>query len=303
MLVAGGYGVFSTPQHPDEDVYVWASGYLMHQIATFDSRFDPSPEDPYSRPHWDPNSEWSLGMGTSTRLIYGLALSATPRTRAPSRPYSWTLPSYQGPETAAATGTLRLLRGLAVLSAALGIALIARRFGWAAVLGAAVILAVPGGIATFSRAWAEGPLLLGFGLCVAAYGTRWFSPALGLAVTFKLTALGLWPLILLRRGRVIRLWKGLIAMIGVFVLLNPPSWTMGGPLYLVTLTKFRQTAWMHQSSEGAFLPSRYFWPFELAAILVGAWLVSRAIAYYRATRAQDIHATIDSPAIAPGTSQ
>ena len=84
---------------------------------------------------------------------------------------------------------------------------------------------------------------------------------------------------------------------------DPPSWTMGGPLYLVTLTKFRQTAWMHQSSEGAFLPSRYFWPFELAAILVGAWLVSRAIAYYRATRAQDIHATIDSPAIAPGTSQ
>jgi hypothetical protein len=302
MLCVGGYGVFTTSQHPDEDVYVWASGYLMHQLATLDTSFAADAQDPYARPHWDPNSQWALGMGTSTRLIYGFALNATPRTSAPSRPYSWTLPSYQKrAETAATLGTLRLLRVLAVLCAALGIALIARRFGWAAVAGAVVILAVPGGIATFSRAWAEGPLLLGFGLCAAAYGTRWFSPALGLGVTFKLTALGLWPLILLRRGRVTRLWKGLIAMMAVFVLLTPPSWTMGGPLYLLTLINFRQSSWVHQSSEAVFLPSRYFWPFELAAILLGSWAVSRGMAHYRAKRVRGMRST--TSVIAPEASR
>jgi hypothetical protein len=299
MLVVAGHGVFTTSRHPDEDVYVWASGYLMHQIATLDTRFDPEPEDPYSRSHWDPSSDWSQGMGTSTRLIYGLGLVATPGTRAPELPYSWTLPAFQGPETALAPGTLRLMRLIAVLCGAVGIALVARRFGWAAVLGAAVILGLPGGSTTFSRAWAEGPLLLGFGLCALAYGTRWFAPALGLGVTFKLTALGLWPLILVRRGRVISLWQGLLAMVGVFVLLTPPSWVVAGPPYLAVLIDYRFTQWGQQSSEGAFLPDRYFWPFELAAVLAASWVASRMVARYRESRGRELGSTTQAPVTEP----
>lgn len=296
MLIVAGSGVFTTSQHPDEDVYVWASGYLVHQVATIDTKFEPDAEDWYPHPHWYPRSDWSLGMGTSTRILYGLGLVATPGTKSPELPYSWTLPAFQGPETAAAPGTLRVMRLIAVLCAALGIGLVARRFGWAAVLAAVVILAVPGGIATFSRAWAEGPLLLGFGLCAAAYGTRWFAPALGLAATFKLTALGLWPLVLLRRGRVIGLWQGLVAMVGVFVLLNPPSWVTGGPLYIVQLFNYRATAWDGQSSDGAFIPSRYFWPFELALVLGAAWVVPRVVARYRASRPSTSRSAARSPA-------
>ena len=298
MLVVAGYGVFTTSQHEDEDLYVWASGYLVHQVATLDVRFDADPLDPYSRSHWDPDSNWSQGMGTSTRLVYGLGLVATPRTHAPELPYSSSGSRFQGPKTVVDIRTLRVMRLIAVLCAVLGIALVAYRFGWAAVLGAAVILGVPGGIATFSRAWAEGPLLLGLGLCAVAFGTRWFAPVLGLGVTFKLTALGLWPLVLLRRARVVKLWHGLAAMVGAFVVLNPPSWAMLGPLYLVRLMRYRQGAWTGQSSEGLFLPSRYFWPLELAAVIGGAWIVTRMAARYRQTQGRGV---TDSPSRAPLT--
>lgn len=40
-----------------------------------------------------------------------------------------------------------------------------------------------------ARAWAEVPVLLGFGQCAATYRTRWFAVARGLAAIFKLTAL------------------------------------------------------------------------------------------------------------------
>ena len=283
FLMIGSYGVFVTPDHRDEDVYVWASAYLMHQLATHDTSF--TPDDEYSDPHWYWNSHWVLGMGTSTRLVYGAGLVLTPGTEAPQLPYSWEIARFQGPNTIVAPRTRTVMRFVAVLCGALGIALIARRFRWAAVIGAAVILFVPGGIATFSRAWAEGPLLLGFGLCAAAYGTRWFAPALGLALTFKLNALLLWPLVFLRRARVIPLWQALVAMVGVFMLLTPPSLVQGGPIYIKRLIEYRLHFWSLQSSEKAFLPSRYFWPFELAAVLAGAWLVSRLLAHRRGLRA------------------
>jgi hypothetical protein len=300
MLVLAGYGVFTTSHHEDEDLYVWASQYLVHQIATLDVRFEADPLDPYSRAHWDPDSNWAQGMGTSTRLVYGLGLVVTPYTHAPELPYAGSASRFQGPRTVTDLRTLRVMRLIAVLCAVIGIGLVAYRFGWAAVLGAVVILGVPGGIATFSRAWAEGPLLLGLGLCAVAFGTRWFAPALGLGMTFKLTALGLWPLVLLRRGRVVELWQGLVAMVGVFLLLNPPSWAMLGPLYLIRLMRYRQVAWTGQSSEGLFVPSRYFWPFELAAVLFAAWIVARVAARYRQTRSRRVVASTSQKPVTDG---
>ena len=274
FLVAGTYGAFTSSVHRDEDQYVWAGGYLIHQIATADTSSDSNGR--YDDPHWDPFTPWTLGMGTGTRLVYGLGLLLTPSTYAPGYPWAINAPNIE--ETLATPHTIRMLRLLAVLCGAIGIGLIALRVGWSAVLAAILILSLPHGITTFSRAWAEGPLLLAFGLCAVAFGTVWFAPALGVALTFKLTALGLWPLVFLKRARVLPLWKALLAMVGTFILLTPPSLFLGGPLFIVKLVHFRGMAYDDQSSDGAFLPSRYFWPFELAAVLIVCEIIRRVAA-------------------------
>ena len=288
FVVVGSYGAFTSSDHADEDAYIWASGYLMHQIVTVDTSGESHGR--YADPHWDPFTPWTLGMGTGTRLVYGLGLVLTPGTHAPGTP------AYGHPthieETLPTPGTLRVERLLAVLCGAVGIGLIALRFRWAAVTAAVVMLVLPHGITTFSRAWAEGPLLLGFGLCCLAYGTVWFAPALGAALTFKLTALGLWPLVLFRRARVLPLWQALVAMIGTFMLLTPSSLFFGGPLFIVKLIHFRVYAYGGQSPDGAFLPSRYFWPFELAAVLIGFEVVKRIV---DARRNRAVRPVVDEP--------
>lgn len=274
FLAVGTYGAFTTPVDHDEDLYVWAGAYLVHQIATADTSAQSHGQ--YADPHWDPLTPWALGMGTGTRLVYGLGLALTPDTHAPPRPWAIDFPDDES--TFAAERTVRVLRMLAVLCACAGIALIALRFRWAALAGGAVILLLPEGIATFSRAWAEGPLLLGFGLVAVAWGTRWFASLLGVALTFKLTALGLWPLVLWKRARVLPLWKALIAMLGTYMVLTPASWFFGGPIFLFKLVEFRGQHYSDQSAEGAFLPARYFWPFELALVLFSFAVVERLLA-------------------------
>ena len=276
FLAIGTYGAFASPRHPDEDQAIWESQYLVHQLASGD--FRGRADDLFTDPHWDPRAYWALGSYTSTRLIYGLALTVTPRTHATIRPYSYTDPSLQGPETRTDDLTLEVARLAGVLCAAMGIALLGLRFRWAAVCAAAVLLLLPGGLGTFSRAWAEGPLLLAFGLCSAAYGTRWFALALGAGVTFKLTVLGLWPLIVLRRARIMPLAYAAWAMLLTYVVLTPASWFSGkGPLYILDQVRFRLSQYSGQSTHGAFFPSRYFWPFELAAVLLAAELVKRVL--------------------------
>ena len=110
---------------------MWAGGYLIHQIATADTSSHSNGR--YDDPHWDPFTPWTLGMGTGTRLVYGLGLLLTPSTHAPAYPWAINAPNIE--ETLATPHTIRVLRLLAVLCGAIGIGLIALRFGWSSRAG------------------------------------------------------------------------------------------------------------------------------------------------------------------------
>jgi hypothetical protein len=118
------------------------------------------------------------------------------------------------------------------------------RGGPATAVASVLFLMLPNVREDLSRAWAEGPLLLGFGICAFAYRSRWFGPACGVAATFKLTALGLWPLLLLRRahgGARFGPTVGLLAALLVWTILTPPAWYGYGPGYLVHMVVDRAT--------------------------------------------------------------
>lgn len=243
------------PQHPDEAQYAWSAGYFSGLIERGELARG---TDQFLDPGWDPESYWGRAMGT--RWIYALALQTT-GAEAPLTPYSWTEARLQGPGSFASDSTLRTLRWFGAVCAALGAALFALRLGWHAVLAALVVIAFPRGASTWGRSWAEGPLMLGFGLCAVAWGTRWFGVALGVAGTFKLTAVGLWPLALLRRagGGVNPLLTAAVTA-AVWTALTPPSWFAGGPLDLLHMIEARADEFRGQSEDGLFIPFRYVWP-------------------------------------------
>src|SRR5579884_3348482 len=102
--------------------------------------------------------------------------------------------------------------------------------------------------------------------------------ALGLAASFKLTALGLWPLLFVPgaagRGRrpVVR---GAISALAVWTLLDPPSWFAGGPAFLGVMLRVRMLNELAQNeSFGLYAPARYQWPARLL-VLVGLALLAR----------------------------
>jgi hypothetical protein len=132
-----------------------------------------------------------------TRVLYAIALGLTGRQPAPVMLW-WGAAAYIGSDawlSASRPETLTLLRVVAVACAA-GLAFFAPRLrSWGLAL-AAGFLAIPHARDDLSQAWAEGPLLLGFALCALAHGRPRFAQACGLAATFKLTALGAWPLLL-----------------------------------------------------------------------------------------------------------
>ena len=72
-------------------------------------------------------------------------------------------------------------------------------------------------------------MLLAFGLCAVAWGSRWFPVVLGAVTTTKLTMLGLWPLILWKRSHGRRRWVAALLLLGSWMLFMPPSWFGGGP--------------------------------------------------------------------------
>jgi len=262
--------VFLASVNPDADQYAWSAGYYGKKLLAGD--FEQRGSDPFLDPGWDPGSYWGRSMGT--RAVYALAL-ATPWAHAPKLPYSYVEPTLQGPQTRLDRRSRLVLRTVALTCAVLGAGLLALRFGWPAVAAMAVVLILPGNAEGFARAWAEAPLLLAFGLVAVSYGSRWFPVVLGVASTAKLTAVGLWPLALVRsahgwRSRVL----ALLATVATWVLLTPPSWYRGGPGLLVTLADARVAEYGagQSSSGGLFLPARYFWPFELAlALLLATW--------------------------------
>lgn len=265
----------------DEDTYLWTAAYYGGRAA----RLDVSPgTDLLTDPGWSPTSYWALTQPMGARLVYAVALGVTglPVSALP-------LSYYETPEGDVFHGTLThtpaetrpALRLVAALCGAIGLGLLTLRVGPWLVPGILYLLwrgYIPDAL---SVAWAEGPLLLGYGIAAATWGTRWFGGAAGLAAAFKLTALGLWPLLLWPRSVGGGRWwlRGPLAALGAWLLLEPPAWLAGGPLYLVTMTLHRSMEFQRSSagSPGGLMWSpHYSLPFLLAAAVLLALALSAA---------------------------
>jgi hypothetical protein len=285
--------VFRASHNPDEDQYAWSAAYYGKKVLAGD--FSRRGSDIWVDPGWDPRSYWGRSMGT--RAVYALGV-ATPWAQAPRAPYSYTERDRQGPETRLDRRSLVALRLLALLCAALGAAMLAWRFGWPGALAVGVLLMLPQNAENFARAWAGGPLLLAFGVTAAAYGSRRFPFVLGAVSTVKFTAVGLWPLLLFRSAHGWRSrFLALAATVATWVLLTPPSWYREGPGLLLSLAGVRVAEYSAgQSTDGGlFMPARYLWPFELAALLaVTVWVTrrrrdpARRVTPYVGPRAADV---------------
>jgi hypothetical protein len=268
----------SLPQHGDEKMYVWKAGYYGGLLTRLD--FRTTATDCETDPAWSLGCFWSFEQPLGSHLLYGAAMALT-QSAPPLLGYSWTNPAFQGPETEISASTLLVVREAGVLFAALGLAMIALRWRWPAVAAVVIFLAIPHVPADLSRAWAEGPLLLGFGFCALAFGSRWLPVACGVAAAFKLTALGLWPLLFWPRAQGgLRTVRGPLLALVTFAAVNPHSWT-AGPFYLGRLLGYRihqhaaQTNVPESLIDAFFLPTRYLWPFELAVLLVLCVAASR----------------------------
>jgi hypothetical protein len=272
--------VATQPQHGDEAQYIWSSAYYGSKIAHLDFRAGSS--DPVSDPGWAPASYWNVTQPMGSRAIYALALGlAQAEIPEPRSHYS---PEDSAPDELVAPRTLEVARFAGVACAALGFALIALRLGWRGLVPLA-LLGLPQARSDLARAWAEGPLLLGFGLAMMFYGRRGFAVVAGLATTFKLTALGLWPLVFLQAsfGRSpARRLLGVGVSAAVWTLLTPSAWFGAGPVYLVLMLLDRQREYARSAAAagGVFAPGRYWWPVELGILLaiacalpkLGQWL-------------------------------
>lgn len=271
--------VWALPEHGDENQYAWSAAYFGGRVARLD--FSPTWTHTALDPAWHPQSYWALTQPMGTRYVYALALGLTGAQVSP-QPYWWPTFGQTVPPDLAALQMMRLppatlhrLRLVSVLCASAGFALLALRWGWRGALAAALVLAVPSVRADLARAWAEGPLLLGFGICALTYGRRTFPLACALAALMKLTAIGVWPLLLWPRavGR-LRPSVALGLAAGLWSLLSPPSWYDGGPLYLGVMLRYRmldnaaQAAAGYEGTGGLYFPTRYALPLLLGAALV-----------------------------------
>jgi|WetSurMetagenome_2_1015567.scaffolds.fasta_scaffold164913_1 hypothetical protein len=262
------------PQHGDEAMYIWKAAYYTNRISHLE--FASQGSDDYTDPGFSPLSFWAMEQPFGSHIIYAIAMKLS-NTSAPSVPYKYLDPAFQKPENLIPASTLPVVRIVAVLCVSIGLGLIVYRFGWSALGACLLFIAIPHVRFDLSRAYAEGPLLLGFGLCAVLAGTRFYGSALGLTASFKLTGILLWPIAgyasrKLSRPKQIR---GALACLLTWSITNPLSWFAGGPLYLFVLLFFRIASLFWQSKNlhtdiiaGWFFPSRYWWPFELAFLLL-----------------------------------
>ncbi|MBP8997115.1 MAG: hypothetical protein KBG10_02380 [Anaerolineaceae bacterium] len=273
-------------QHGDEKMYVWRAYYYGQRIANLDFS---GGTDSYLDPGFSPFSFWSWDQPFGCNIVYALAMAVT-SSPPPSLPYSYDDVTLQGPETEIPVGTLYVTRFAAVLCAAFGLALISLQFGWKSFIPIILLLAFPSTRDSFSRAWAEGPLMLGFGLCAIAYRSKWFPVTLGIASAFKFTAFGLWPLMFINNscGKEFR-WRRLlsisVAMITV-IFLTPTAWFNGGPVYIMFMIFQRIHTWYSQSksiptNNFIFFPERYAWPFELIVFLLISQFITNQLEKFR----------------------
>jgi len=276
--------VLRLTEHGDEAIYAWGGNYFLDKILKLD--FSPTGTDSYTDPGWDPLSIWASTGPNLTRIMYGVPLKIT-KVPIPELPYAWGDPKLQGSKTHLSIITLRMLRFIAISCAALGFSFIAFRWRWKGLLIVLLMLLIPHVRDDLSRGWAEGPLLLGIGLIITTFGTRLFPLVLGIAGSLKFTAMGFWPLVLIpgaySRKKLSRI-MGLIITPLVWSFVTPPSWYMGGPIYIVYIFIWRLRWWLTdahkmvsspyyieatpelQNPFGLFIPTRYLWPIELMLI-------------------------------------
>ncbi len=277
------------PQHGDEAQYGWSAAYFGRRVAALDFRpWGADGPEPYSGPlvdpGWSPDSWWALTQPMGARLLYAAALGAL-RLDVPIVPFSYEDTRYQETDNYLPPATLLALRYEAILCAALGFALLAARLGWPRGAALLLVLLIPHARDDLARAWAEGPLMLGIGLVALTWRTRWFGVACGLAAAFKLTGLGLWPLLLWPgtsgTGRLARL-LGVAIALATWCLVTPPSWFGGGPLFLITMMVHRGIAYHDQAQLLVFgdnlpFPPRYLLPAELLALFVASEIATRTL--------------------------
>jgi hypothetical protein len=276
--------VMALPQHVDELDYAWSGSYYVGKLVAWD--WTATGSDPLEDPGWSPQTYWARTQPMGTRLLLGLALGLAGESRVVLH-RRW-VGTDLGPQLTADPLTPRvasIIRAAAVGAAALGLALIAARLGWWGFMPAACFLAIPHVRDDLARGWAEGPLTLGLGLCVLTFGTRWLAGAIGLATTFKLTALGLWPLLLWPRATRLRPLVAFVAALLFWSALTPPSWFSLGPFFLGPMLRQRWHEYATQNTildrigdtaiDGVFLPTRYLLPVELLALVMLAILASR----------------------------
>ena len=143
-----------------------------------------------------PGSYWASTQPMAGRYLYGLvmALSGSP---APADPHNWaTDREVIRPEAQVDPRTLLVMRMISIFAAALGLALITWRLRWGGLVGSLLFLAIPHVRVDLAEAALDGMLILTFGLCAISFGRRWFTAVCAIAAAVKLTALGLWPLLL-----------------------------------------------------------------------------------------------------------
>jgi hypothetical protein len=266
---------FTQPLEGDEEQYIWSAAYFGGLLTSLDFRAGGT--DDVTDPGWSPARWWSLTQPMGTRLFYAAVLGIS-SADVPRTPHFSHDPRLNTPESLVAPGTVLICRLAGVVAAAAGLALIAWRIGPRVLIAMLAFLAIPHVHVHLAYAWAEGPLLLGFGLCMLAYRTPWFAAACGLTATFKLTALGLWPLVLMPGANSsVRRWPAVTVMLLVWTALTPPSWFAYGPFYLISMIlnrvdEFSQQVATLAGPDSIYFPLRYLWPIELAVLLGCLWL-------------------------------
>ena len=300
-LVALVPAALTLPLRGDEVEFAYISSYYGSKIAHGDFS-ETAGTNSWLDPGWFPGTYWTLTQPMGTRYLYALAMGVT-QAVPPDLPRIKGLAPEASPLTRLSDRTRTILRLTGVFLASVGLGLLAYRLTWPALAAIVLFLVIPHVPADLSRGWAEGPLLFGFGISAAAWGTRWFAPACGIAAAFKLTALPLWLLAFrhgLGRSRYQHVAGFMVAWL-VWTATEIPAWFYGGPFYLGVMLRDRWVEFNIQSSYadpnvggglfGHYFPTRYLWPFELALLLAACVLAPRVWNNLRApaiTRALDL---------------
>ncbi len=267
------------PLFVDENLYAWSGYYFASKLVHVD--FQMTGVSDRLDPGWDPQNWWSLSAPLGFRLGYGAVMMLL-RLEPPAEPYDLSQPSMPQPAAQIPPATLYTLRVLAAIASSLGLAVLAYRFGIVGAIGALLVLVV-GGL-DLTQIMAEPFLVLSLGLSVLTFGSLLFPIAVAMAVSCKLTALVLVPLMLWPKTLGVRPGVHLVALpiaaLG-WTLMNPPSWFAGGPLYLFPMVLQRQVEQVEHTAvfaqSGLYLPARYLVPF----IYVAAWMLCVTLQWRR----------------------